>query len=134
MTDTDIVRAFEDRTLPPERFRHRDHLLVAWTYLRALPFAEAGALFAGNLRLYAKAHGAEAKYHETITWAYLALLNERMRACSEEATFAELLARNPDLLDQAHGALAAVYDADTLASPLARATFVLPRPRPRALP
>jgi hypothetical protein len=133
MTDDDVVRAFEACALPAELFKHRDHLLVAWTYLRALSFADAGARFAANLRRFARAHGAEAKYHETITWAYLALMSERLHA-SPSASFEELLAANPDLLDHEHGALAALYDAETLASPVARAAFVLPRPRARVSP
>ena len=58
ITDTEIVRGFEECTLSPAAFRHREHLLVAWTYLRALPFAEAAARFATNVRLFADAHGA----------------------------------------------------------------------------
>jgi hypothetical protein len=134
MTDSEIVSAFEELTLPAASFRHREHLLVAWSYLRELPFAEAGARFARNLRRFARAHGAEAKYHETITWAYLSLLGERMHAGagfrSPGASFDAFLAANPGLLAPAHGALAAFYDAETLASPLAREVFVLPRPRP----
>ena len=132
MTDPDIVRGFEELTLLPASFRHREHLLVAWSYLRALPFPEAGARFAGNLRRFARAHGSEAKYHETITWAYLALLSEQMHASvsarAPDASFAAFLGENPDLLAPAHGALAPFYDPETLASPRAREAFVLPRP------
>jgi hypothetical protein len=133
MRENETVRAFEELSLPPSEFRHHQHLLVAWSYLRDLPFGEAGARFARNLRRFASAHGAEGKYHETITWAYLALLNERLHASalarSPEASFAEFLAQNPDLIDRDRGALATIYDRETLASPLAREAFVLPRPR-----
>ena len=126
--DTEIVQRFEDRTLRPEQFGHRQHLLVAWTYLRALPFGEAALRFASQLKGFAERHGAAAKYHETLTWAYAALLHERMHGSPAAADFDAFLARNPDLL--AHpGALAPYYDADTLQSELARRVFVLPRPR-----
>src|SRR5438309_9487005 len=128
VTDTEIVRGFEGCTIPPASFRHREHLLVAWTYLRALPFAEAAARFATNVRRFADAHGAGAKYHETVTWAYMAILHERMHA-SRELSFDELLAKNADLLDHEHGALRAHYDSAMLSSDLARAIFVLPRLR-----
>ncbi|HEY2517059.1 MAG TPA: hypothetical protein VGI39_39575 [Polyangiaceae bacterium] len=126
--DAEIVRSFEDGTLRPEQFGHRQHLLVAWTYLGTLPFGEAALRFASQLKRFAESHGAEAKYHETLTWAYAALLHERMHATPTAANFDAFLAENPDLL--AHpGALAPYYDADTLSSELARTVFVLPRPR-----
>jgi hypothetical protein len=124
----DIVRGFEDCTLPAERFRHRDHLFVAWTYLREAPFAEAAARFAANVKRFAAAHGAHAKYHETITWAYFTLVNERMQGCSDQ-DFDGFLSKNLDLLDHRSGALSAYYAPEVLASELARAVFVLPRPR-----
>jgi hypothetical protein len=127
-TDADTVLAFEDGSLSPDRFRHREHLLVAFTYLRALPFAEAGARFATNVRCFAELHGAGAKYHETMTWAYLAILHERMHA-APGLSFDDLLVRNPDLLDHPRGALSAHYDRETLATERARAVFVLPRVR-----
>ena len=128
IADSEIIRGFEDCTLSAASFGHREHLRVAWAYLRAHSFADAAARFATNLRRFADAHGASGKYHETVTWAYMAILHERMHA-SRELSFDELLAKNPDLLDHEHGALRAHYDRATLASDLARAVFVLPRPR-----
>jgi hypothetical protein len=121
-----IVSAFEDTTLPADRFHHREHLLVAWTYLGALPFADAAARFATNLRRYAAAKGVADKYHETITWALLAILGERRCASPQGEGFDAFIDRNPDLLD-ARGALAPYYDEATLASEHARAVFVLPK-------
>lgn len=133
MRDKGTVRAFEELTLSAASFRHREHVLVAWTYLRESSFGEAGARFARNLQAFARANGAEGKYHETITWAYLALVNERLYSASgtraPETSFAAFLTQNPDLLDREKGPLSALYDRETLATPLARAAFVLPRPR-----
>ena len=126
--DAEILRGFEDCTLAPASYGHREHLLVAWYYLRALPFADAAARFVTNVRRFAEAHGAVGKYHETVTWAYMAILHERMHA-SRELGFDELLAKNADLLDHEHGALRAHYDSATLSSHLARTVFVLPRLR-----
>jgi hypothetical protein len=125
MSQPGIIAAFEDTTLAADRFHHREHLLVAWTYLGALPFGDAAARFATNLRRYAAAKGVAAKYHETITWAFLAILRERMCASPEGEGFDAFLDRNPDLLD-ARGALAPYYDEATLASDHARTVFVLP--------
>jgi hypothetical protein len=133
MTAPELVPAFEACTLAAERFRHREHLLVAWTYLRETPLAAAAARFIAALRRFAEAHGAPAKYHETVTWAYLALVNERLHgdgsACGARAQFDAFLAANADLLDPER-ALGAYYDPATLASERARRVFVLPRRSP----
>src|ERR1043165_6844264 len=41
MTDDDFVRAFESYELPPDSFRHKQHLRLAWLYLRRLPYDAA---------------------------------------------------------------------------------------------
>lgn len=126
--DAEIVQAFEEGTLNPAHFRHRQHLLVAWTYLSTLPFGEAAMRFASQLRRFAESHGAGAKYHETVTWAYAALLHERMHSSAAPTDFDGFLAQNPDLVTHP-GALADYYDRETLGSELARRVFVLPRAR-----
>ena len=47
--------------------------------LTRFPAAEALARFSKVLRRYAASLGKADRYHETITWAYLLLLNERIR-------------------------------------------------------
>jgi hypothetical protein len=127
LDDETLVRAFEDGTLDPATFTHRRHLQVAWFYLRRSGFAAGGAELCRQLRKYVAHVGAAAKYHETITWGYLALLNEEMqlRAPADE-TFDAMIARRPDLLDHRNGALSRRYRADELENPDARRVFMLP--------
>jgi hypothetical protein len=71
--------------------------------------------------------GAESKYHETITWAYLALLNEELSLRSPpEESFDTMIQRRPDLLDHRNGAIARCYRKAQLDSPDARRVFLLP--------
>jgi hypothetical protein len=133
LDDASFLIAFESCSLSSGAFRHREHVRVAWLYLRTSPFAEAAVRFSTNLKRFAAAKGAAGLYHETITWAYLALVNERMYT-SVSTDFDSFLLANADLLDHKAGALRAYYDEATLASDLARAIFVLPRgpaPAPR---
>jgi hypothetical protein len=125
--DSELIRAFEARELPPGEFRHREHVRLAFAMLRAeQDFGEAGVRFCRALKRFAASVGAAGKYHETLTWAYLALIHERM-ASGPFASSQELLERHPDLLS---GALAERYDvAEITASPLARRVFVLPTRR-----
>jgi hypothetical protein len=120
--DRELVQAFEDCTLPSEQFPHRAHVRLAWLYLREGPLLEALPRFAEGLKRYAASLGAATKYHETVTWAYLFLIHERM-ARTECATFEEFASANDDLFN---GILDQYYRKETLASDLARRTFVMP--------
>lgn len=117
---------FEACTRPNAAFGHREHVRVAWTYLRAESFEKAALRFCTNLRRFAEAHGRKGLYHETITWAYLALVNERRDACPA-SEFDAFAADNPDLFDDANGVLVSLYDRETLGSERARRVFLLPR-------
>lgn len=127
MTAEEIVRRFEDGSLPPAAFRHREHLLVAWSYVRALPFEEAAYRFVRGLRAFVVAHGAEDKFHATVTWAYLAILAELLDDPRTKALpFEAFLAEHPELLDSRDGALAALYGFGGLGSDRARRVPLLP--------
>jgi hypothetical protein len=123
----DVVERFESCALGPGAFGHREHLLVAWTYLRDAPFEDAAQRFARNLKRFASHHGAARKYHATITWAFLALLAEAMDE-SPSLDFDALVAMHPNLLD-ARAQLAALYDRETLESERARRIPLLPARR-----
>lgn len=123
---SELVARFEDCTLPPADFHHEHHVRVAWEYLREEPTpVDALHRFATNLRRFAEHNGASMLYHETITWAYLALIHERMirSATHDWMGFAE---ENGDLLTWKPSILDRYYTSETLFSDLARRTFVLP--------
>jgi hypothetical protein len=124
MNDDELRGRFEDCSLPPDRFRHRDHVRLAWLYLRELPPAEALVRFTGGLRRYAASLGHAGKYHETITWAFIALINERMERAGRDLPFERFEESCPELFDPA--LLRRYYAEGTLASDLARRVFLLP--------
>lgn len=126
--DAQLLQAFEACTLPPSQFSHRLHLSLGWQYLQRYGFPAGAAAFSERLRTYVAAVGAAAKYHETITWAYLALMNEErvLRSPSGES-FDSMILRRPDLLDHRSGALAQCYSREQLDADAARRVFVLPR-------
>lgn len=123
----DLVARFEACTLPTWAFGHREHLFVAFTYLRSAPFEEAAPRFVRNLKRFAARHGASTKYHATVTWALLMLVAEAIDACPT-ADFDALLAARPELLD-ARATLRARYDREVLESERARRVPLLPRDR-----
>jgi len=128
--DASLLARFEDLTLPAAEFSHRTHVRVAWLYLRDAPFEVGAARFCTNLRRFTTSLGKADRYHETITWAYLALVNERLRRAGAPGDFESFARENADLFDPKHGALGARYDEQTLRSELARRAFVLPRTPP----
>jgi hypothetical protein len=126
MTDEEFVRSFESCDLPNSAFHHRDHVRLAWIYLRRHPVLTALARFTAALRRFAAFNGHSGLYHETITWAYLFLIHERRADAPAEETFEAFAARNPDLLTWKPSILDRYYDPETLRSERARRVFVMP--------
>lgn len=122
----DLIRRFEDGTLPASDFHHRDHVRLAWLYLDGEPPLTALSRFTEGLKRFASRNGAEGLYHETITWAYLLLIHERKARAGAGETWDEFAARNPDLLSWKPSVLDGYYRKETLDSDLARRVFVMP--------
>ncbi|MEO8549550.1 MAG: hypothetical protein ABI678_06240 [Kofleriaceae bacterium] len=126
LDDAAFLARFERLEIPARDFGHREHLRLAFVMLRDADFGEGAVRFRAAFRRFTEAFGVTAKYHETLTWAYLALVAQ----CIDERVYASslaLLADRPDLLDHQAGLLARHYDVAAItASPLARRVFVLP--------
>jgi hypothetical protein len=128
-----FLRQFEDGSLPLERFRHGAHIQIAFLYLCRHPVLDVLARFPQALKRYAATHGQTSLYHETITWAYILLIHERMKRAGHAQGWAEFASANPDLLTWTHSILKQYYRDETLSSDLARKIFLLPDKAP-ALP
>ena len=126
MMDRDFLAAFEDGTLPVDRFHHADHVRAAWLMLREESPAAALGRFSAALKRFAAANDKPGLYHETITWAYLLLVNERMERGGRATGWGEFAASNPDLMTWRPTVLDRYYTSETLGSDLARRSFVLP--------
>ncbi len=122
----DLLADFEAGRIDPAAFRHRDHVRVSYELLERHPFPEALLHLARGLRRLAAKAGRPEIYHETITAAFLALIAER-RLRGSYGSWEEFATRNPDLFRKK--LLDEIYEPAVLASPVARATFVLPQCR-----
>jgi hypothetical protein len=125
MTDEQLMHDFEAGRPPDGGFHHREHVRVAWNYLRRHPLAEALGRFCGGLRRFAESQGVPGLYHETITVAYLLLINERLSG-SRDLDWESFAARNQDLLAWKPSLLDRLYAPETLASDRAREVFLMP--------
>ena len=129
MTGEELIEQFECGATPADTFHHANHVQLAFEYLCRFSALEALARFSDGLKRFAAAQGKAQRYHETITWAYLLLIRERIARAGCTQTWEEFAARNPDLLIWKGGVLTMLYRQETLDSDLARHTFVLPDQR-----
>jgi hypothetical protein len=125
MNDEELLAGFESHSLPNDAFHHQEHVRVAWMFVKRDGVPRAMATFSESLKRFAVAKGKPNLYHETITFAYLLLIGERL-ARKPAASWNEFAADNADLLTWKPGVLDRYYSDALLWSDLARATFVMP--------
>ncbi len=130
MTDADaaFLRAFEDCSLPSAEWKHRAHLKVAYLYLGRYPFEQALERVRKNIRRYNAATDTpetlERGYHETMTVAWLRLVDFTLREYGPAASADEFLEAQEQLLNRK--ALRFFYSPERLVSWQAKAEFVAP--------
>jgi hypothetical protein len=126
MTDDEFIASFENATLDNASFHHADHVRMGFLYLCRYPVLDALARFSASLLRIATANGKPKLYHETITWAFLLLIRERLARTGYQQTWTEFAASNEDLLNWKDNVLKKYYRGETLSSDLARTTFLFP--------
>jgi len=99
MTDREFTEAFESCRLPNDQFHHRDHVRLAWIYVRSYGAADATIRIAESIQRYAAYHGKSSKYDQKLTVAWMRLVAEAVGR-APQASFDELLAVSPALLDK----------------------------------
>jgi hypothetical protein len=124
MTDAEFLAAFEDCTLPAAEWTHRAHVRMAWICLSAGNSFEAvmAKVRGGIQRLNLVVLGKPEGYHETITYAFLRLIDAALREETADGTFESFCRRHPSLLSP--HVLLRYYSKDLLSSPKARREIV----------
>lgn len=126
MTEFEWMEQFEKCSLPKNSFHHADHVKMAFLYLHKYPPLDALARFSSALARSAAAQGKPSLYNETITWAFLLLIRERIARASSPQTWAEFSVCNLDLLCWDDNVLKKYYCPETLTSELAKRVFLFP--------
>jgi len=126
MTDEELMRGLEETSLAADAFHHTEHVRAAFLYLRRYPLLQALEKLSAGLRNLAAAHGKAHRYHQTITWAYLFLIHERIARSAADLEWKDFAAQNEDLLNWSDNILRRYYREETLKSDLARQVFLLP--------
>lgn len=124
-TSAEEIRRFESGAIAPVAFKHADHIRVAWHYLQEMPLVEALPRYGRGLLALATRAGRPDRYHETITWAFMFVIHERILE-APNAEYEMFSDRNPDLFEWPGGPLGRYYRPETLQSERARRSFVMP--------
>lgn len=128
MTDAEIasfIRAFEDGSFPRTEWTHDRHLVMALWYLRRDEPVAATERIRDGIRRYNARHANHTGYHETITLAWIAVIERFLRGRDREAPVAVLAG---ELLQEcgARDYLLRFYSRERLFSDEARARWVPP--------
>ena len=134
MNDDEFIASFENGTLTSESFHHSEHVKMAFLYLDRYPALEALQRFSASLLNFAVAKGKPGLYHETITWAFVFLIRERMARAGGRQTWCQFAAANSDLLNWKDNILKQYYRDETLSSDLASSSFLFPDRYPKRSP
>ncbi len=131
--DQDFRRRFEAGEVLPADFNHRAHLRLAYVYLCENDTDTAHQLMQRALWSFIERHGIDpAKYHETITRAWVMAVRHFMENTLPTASAESFIEKNPVMLNPQ--ILLTHYSAEVLYSDEARAWFVEPNlapiPRP----
>lgn len=98
-SDEDFLRAFEDLSFPADRFHHREHIRVAWLYLKSCDATRAAEKMSEGIRRFANHHGATQKYHHTLTLAWMRLVAIALVETPEGYGFEQFIGAHPQLKD-----------------------------------
>ncbi len=99
MDDSQFLEPLREALSTPGRFGHREHLSLAWQFLRATDARTAELWMGASIRCVAAAHGTPEKYHETLTVAWTRLVAAHLGS-DDSSDFDEFISRNPGLLDR----------------------------------
>ena len=127
--DERFREAFLNGAVTTAQFDHRAHVRLAYVFLVDEDVDEAVARMRSALLAFIGHHGVDpAKYHETITRAWILAVRHFMDRTPQSASADEFIAINPVLLDTR--IMLTHYSADLLFSSEARARFVEPDLQP----
>jgi hypothetical protein len=128
MDDEIFLQQFETCVLPQTQFHHREHLKVAYIYLRRHGLADALKKVRTGINAINIAHrvpdAPDRGYHETITQAWVRLVDMTLSEYGPAETADSFLDQHPQLLEKK--ALRLFYSKEVMMSARAKKEFVEP--------
>jgi hypothetical protein len=124
LTDDQFIAAMEQFRIANSDFHHRDHIRLAWAYLRTFSVPLAEGKLANRIRRFAAYHNAPRKYHHTITLVWMRVVAAAMCLTPALSSFEQFAAAHPFLLNARLPWT--LYSATRLDSEAARTDWVDP--------
>jgi hypothetical protein len=138
MSDDDIfIQQFESRTFPFDQWHHRAHVKLAYLYAVRFGPEMAARKLRDGIRAYNAANHVEdlptSGYHETMTMAWLHIIQATIQIYGPRATADEFFDFHPQLSQKK--ILRLFYSPELFMSPKAKQEFMEPDltgfPKPR---
>lgn len=123
-SDEEFLRAFEDLSFSADQFHHREHIRVAWLYLKSSDASRAAERMCAGILRFANHHGAMQKYHHTLTLAWMRLVAAALVETPEGYNFSQFLEDHPELADK--DLLKKYYSPELLQTKSAREGWIEP--------
>lgn len=128
MDDETFLKQFESTAWPKAEWHHRQHIKVAYLYLRRYPLDVASIKISERIQAYNKAHGVAESltsgFHETMTQAWLRLVHFTLCEYGPADNADAFFDQNPQLSEKR--VLRFFYTRERFLTPEAKATFVEP--------
>lgn len=132
MNDNEFLTAFENCTLPAERWTHGAHVRVAYMYASRNSLRGATDKMRSSIKAYAKARNTpdtiDQGYHETITAAFMRLVFAANLQTGPYQSPQDFCKAHPQLLD--NSVLRCYYSRDHMMTWEAKAKLIAPDLRP----
>ena len=127
-SDEEFLQQFESTAWPLQDWHHRQHIKVAYLYLRRLPLEAASARIRERIKAFnaAKqvAESLSSGYHETMTQAWMRLVDLTLREYGPAETADLFYQQNPQLSEKK--VLRLFYSRELFLSQRAKTEFVEP--------
>jgi hypothetical protein len=128
MDDATFLRQFEECTWPLDQWHHRQHVKVAYLYLRQYPLAQAVDRMRESIQRFNAAHhvpeALDRGYHETLTQAWMHLVHFTLCQYGPAVSADEFFDAHPQLWQMK--VLRFFYTRERLMSAEAKARFIDP--------
>ncbi len=128
MDDATFLQRFETQAWPLGEWHHREHIKLAYLYLRRLPFNEAVAKARANIQAFNAAHkipeAIDRGYHETMTFAWMHLVHCTLCEFGPSDNADAFVDKHTQLLSKR--ALLFFYSRDRIKSAEAKANLIEP--------
>jgi len=126
--DEQFLAEFEACRWPLDQWHHQHHIKVAYLYLRRFPFDEAVRRIRERIKAHNNAHNVPESltggYHETMTQAWMRLVDLTLREYGPAETADLFYEQNPQLSEKK--VLRLFYSRELFMSSRAKTEFVEP--------